>query len=743
MQHNSQFASGAALNSGSLPASTVDGLKPVKSNIACDRCREKKVRCYGSKPCRTCVNSSVTCIYSRTTRRYRGSSKEKAQRLQERLWQAERLLKTAGLVDPHQTPSDPSQHRRSGSTSSVPLIGHSTTQSVSQDDTPVSLNVHLGQSQALIDAIPSVLPPNGEAASPSKQYTDPSELTAREKLIALNTSESTNLSNEHASVYAGSQKSMRHDEIHGPTSFLTVCEDPGVAWISSRLGRSDYDTCAVTLVSSIVKSLKLSNRISQQRTPEPPKDVALLYAKAYFEECIGGTFYIIDRQNFEARLQRQNATSPPDDDPSWYALRNVVYASGCRHVTFKSQLWTEAQKRAQCYFENALSVETDLLHGTPRIMSVQALLAMAFFVDGSGSSKLEKVLLTCAIQVAQLCDLHLQPTVSQTSFVESQRRSWIFWTIYIFEKHLTLRSGRPSIIDDDDISCELPSWAPDSNPNIVEYFKCCVEQAQVSSVIAKSFLTAKARRLPLSQKIDPVRRIDRTLRNWYQALPVKFTTAVFAEPQSLPHGLRSEQILYLHFSYHGNMAATHSIFGHPWNVEPSAYLDDPTIQDQAIASGEALSHAARNIILATRWITVDASAPLWLVFFFPLLGMINMFVSILKHPEAASTIDDICLIDVAAGYFAYLEYTTNSALSSSFVRNIAHWVRQAAAKVAAPSQVEQESPEISADTQDTLPIHGDEMGSTWAMEDFDLNFTMNMEEWPAFLPRLPQFSDWE
>jgi hypothetical protein len=288
------------------------------------------------------------------------------------------------------------------------------------------------------------------------------------------------------------------------------------------------------------------------------------------------------------------------------------------------------------------------------------------------------------------------------------------------------------MIDDDDISCELPTWAPDSNPNIVEYFRCCVEQAQISSMIAKSFLTVRARQLPLSEKARSVRHIDTKLRDWYQVLHAKFTTAVFAEPQSLPEGIRTEHILYLHFSYHGNMSATHSIFGHPWNVEPLLDYEDRAVRDQMNASGEALSHAARNIILATRWITVDASAPLWsvhyclnfyitplstyrLVFLFPLLGMINMFVSILKHPEAVSTVDDICLIDVAAGHFAYVEYTTNSAFSFRFIRNVAQWARQAAAQASTPVQDEQG---LFVGTQEIEELQPGDMGSTFAVSLF-------------------------
>jgi len=50
-------------------------------------------------------NNGVDCHYSRTSRRYRGSTKGKTQHLQERLGHAERLLRTAGLIDQLGLPS--------------------------------------------------------------------------------------------------------------------------------------------------------------------------------------------------------------------------------------------------------------------------------------------------------------------------------------------------------------------------------------------------------------------------------------------------------------------------------------------------------------------------------------------------------------------------------------------------------------------------------------------------------------
>lgn len=97
---------------------------------------------------------------------------------------------------------------------------------------------------------------------------------------------------------------------------------------------------------------------------------------AYFDESLEATYYTIDRLEFEARLEKHFNDPSHNNGPAWYALRNVVFASGCRILTFKFHSWTEAQTRSRGYFENALAVEADLLHGTAGVIAVQALLAM-------------------------------------------------------------------------------------------------------------------------------------------------------------------------------------------------------------------------------------------------------------------------------------------------------------------------------------------------------------------------------
>jgi hypothetical protein len=57
--------------------------------------------------------------------------------------------------------------------------------------------------------------------------------------------------------------------------------------------------------------------------------------------------------------------------------------------------------------------------------------------------------------------------------------------------------------------------------------------------------------------------------------------------------------------------------------------------------------------------------------------MINMFISILTTPAAEATEKSIAIIDMAAGYFAYLDYSTDAIFSFELVKNLAQWARQA------------------------------------------------------------------
>ncbi len=97
---------------------------------------------------------------------------------------------------------------------------------------------------------------------------------------------------------------------------------------------------------------------------------------AYFERAPDAVFGVIHRPWFEAQLREQFDSKAFNNDPSWYALKNTVYASGCRLELAKKAGFLEAYEKSWRYFENALSVQTELLYYRTGILAVQALTVM-------------------------------------------------------------------------------------------------------------------------------------------------------------------------------------------------------------------------------------------------------------------------------------------------------------------------------------------------------------------------------
>ena len=86
---------------------------------------------------------------------------------------------------------------------------------------------------------------------------------------------------------------------------------------------------------------------------------------------------MVPRSWFDARLNAhiENPQSA-EEDPSWYALRNVIYAFGSRiYMTGKSS-FIEIGNLSWSLFENALSVQLDITYRHTSLRGVQALALM-------------------------------------------------------------------------------------------------------------------------------------------------------------------------------------------------------------------------------------------------------------------------------------------------------------------------------------------------------------------------------
>ncbi|KEF57046.1 uncharacterized protein A1O9_07236 [Exophiala aquamarina CBS 119918] len=399
--------------------------------------------------------------------------------------------------------------------------------------------------------------------------------------------------------------------------------------------------------------------------------------QTYFEDSFEAFYGVVYRPEFETRLVQHFERGTSDDDASWYALRNVVYATGCRTFLAKQNLlsWAEIQRRSWPFFENSLSVYVELLYTPTGLSAVRALAAMNLHLEGAGNPALESMMCISAVRLAQTKGLHRQPASSWgLPQDEVLHRNWLFWAIYVHEKQVTHRSGRPSTIDDDNISCQVPSSIVPGSTIDRGFLTSMINHAQISARIYRKLLTVSSFRQAPMTFIETMAELSLQLELWKDSLSPALRPGTPISIAEFPSTRDLNKVMYLQFAYYGSLTAIHTIFYFPWiSVICGINAHDTAHSSQIASSSKIVAETARNIIQATRFMRVDAASPQWyrLVFYFPMVGLINLFLYILKHPSLPSAPSDVAFLDIAVGHFGHLEVLTSSELRYPFAREVA------------------------------------------------------------------------
>ncbi|KAF3348835.1 Inositol 2-dehydrogenase [Verticillium dahliae VDG2] len=65
-----------------------------------------------------------------------------------------------------------------------------------------------------------------------------------------------------------------------------------------------------------------------------------------------------------------------------------------------------------------------------------------------------------------------------------------------------------------------------------------------------------------------------------------------------------------------------------------------------------------------------------LAVYFPLVGLINLFLHVVQNPLSSATKSDIALMDVVVGHFSYLDFASGSELGTQFPREVVAYARE-------------------------------------------------------------------
>lgn len=243
----------------------------------------------------------------------------------------------------------------------------------------------------------------------------------------------------------------------------------------------------------------------------PTKAVALDLIKETFNNY-NRFLPLFNEEDFLREFRLKYSTSNPGD-AAWWACLNVVLSIAHRLRGLRTMDPTHENILASGYVQNALSVVSELNVSSRSLSVVQALVGMACILQGTPNPEPASMLVAAALRLAQGMDLHRE--CSDPSLTESQAetRRRVFWKVYVLDKDISLRTGRPFSQDDDDLDVRLPSNTS-LEPCNVDLFNYRIGLAVIQGQVYKQLYSIRAQRQSDTQRAIAAQELNSLLSYW-------------------------------------------------------------------------------------------------------------------------------------------------------------------------------------------------------------------------------------
>lgn len=439
--------------------------------MACGRCRAHKIKCDRSRPtCKNCAERASQCNYNgeRNKRRKLGDAGDESRpfsaptsyRFVDSFVSSRRRHRnpSSSLHETFQALDSRDEHNLNDQeTQAIASTQDSADDVATQDQPPMN------GTQGTAGSIEHTCDQNLHLTQGVVEEDDPTD-TLLDKILSGHNSDCLKDCNAAVWMRVGDG-----DEYTGPSSGISTISDLGLKWIQNNL-QSPAILCdsVQDIRNSILSHLRKPKCIPPGPWPSPEThtimkplpspEIARKYVDTYFSE-VQTIFPVLDRAIFEAQLSA-NGSGLESSGDSCKALFYAVLASGCRAALSDetAEAFQESGRQSWGYFRNALCYEAKMVHGATDLTAVQALAVMTVFAQGMSSpQRLEYTVSSTASRLAQSLALHRYPPAEwNLTEAEKGERNRLFWVVYCLDKTIALRCGRPSIIQDDEISCIFP-----------------------------------------------------------------------------------------------------------------------------------------------------------------------------------------------------------------------------------------------------------------------------------------------
>jgi len=355
--------------------------------------------------------------------------------------------------------------------------------------------------------------------------------------------------------------------------------------------------------------------------PLPPRDEAMSLLRDFFENfnCM---FPLFHEPTFMHLVDMQYSLTPYEGS-GWWASINVALAIAHRLRVMSNLVPQEEDQKAWLYLKNAMGVLTELTMRNTDLLSVQALLGMSMFLQGTPNPQPSFFLVAAAIRLSHSIGLHKRGSGFSLNPVEVEQRKRVFWIGYMLDKDICLRSGRPPVQDDDDMNVDLPSEDPPDNIGNIpladgkgktNLFRLMCTFAIISSKVYKQLYSTTATKQTDGELLNTIGELDKELEDWKDGIPIDFRPEHEIKASHTPLILH---IVVLHFAYYNCLTTIHRMSVHHgyWTSRLSNYaiqgLNARPLNPRVFSSASLCVAAARASIHLIKYIPQGDFACVW------------------------------------------------------------------------------------------------------------------------------------
>jgi hypothetical protein len=474
----------------------------------------------------------------------------------------------------------------------------------------------------------------------------------------------------------------------GSSSGFSIFSPKGLEWISEKTGDDSFlKLIQIDNYPSHPGKCEAFGDIFQRRSkhPLPSKKVARMLVegmsrKPYSALVINGLIDFFRRFNtlyplfhppsFYNFFEKQYSDEPPSHN-GWYSAFNMVLAVACR-LRVSTSLGPRniddensvSSQEAWNYFQNAGVNLTDLLMRNTDLISIQAIITMALFLQGTANPQPSYFLVAAAARIAISIGMHRKGSCFRMSAVEVEQRKRIFWIVYLLDKEYALRAGRPPCINDDDCNVELPSENPEDQVGNVtcsdgkvtfNIFRVMVTFATIQSKVYMQLYSAKAARQSDGELLNIVGNLDSELEAWKATIPSEFHPD--KDLSWLVDRTIAYQILVLHFEYYSLLTTIHRMSIHHgyWTSRLSNYavsgMSARRLNPRIFSSASLCVSAARSTVGLIKCLDSYDYPCLWLMLYYPISSLVTLFSNIVQNPQDPRARSDLGLIGASLDFF--------------------------------------------------------------------------------------------